>query len=731
MSVHQVSHGTSLLLRYHALRQSGEPARADELLQLALQVPEYRPEALIWRGLDALQAEQPQHAFLLLAKACEVLEKRSDLVALLAHCAQAQERPRQALALLQDAWCRNADDETLRLALLKACQATCDTSPLLRRILEQADTLQQGNAMLQPGSAGLPDMPQPARDERLPAADSLPVDILIPVYDGLAETLACIDSVLDNRRLNRTPQRLVVLDDASPNRKLVQRLQALARKGRITYIRQPHNLGFIGNMNCGMRLHSRGDVVWLNADTRVHGDWLDRLRDTAYQSGDIASVTPLTNNGELMSFPVSCVSQPMPDPARQAELDTLARQLAQPALEIETGCGFCLYIKRQALDTVGYLDEIHLQRGYGEETDWCQRARMQGWKHMGAVNVFVAHQGGISFGSEKSLRVAQNNALLRRRYPEAEQRYTAFYLRDPLRPARDTLQRARLPGLARRLKKSRTLHITPHGHSTATLRLEYRNQGQHSLASLRLEIDDLPLVLDYRLPADIAQLHEDLAQLPLADWQLDYRGHCPSALLEMLEQSALPGEIALHDTRLFERPALLRKARHVRLPWHTLLGTCQASHPQINWQVQPRSECTAAPRPAAPPCALLIADRPSSPQLTARWRHLARALQRQRATLQLLLPADTPLDADLLKLGNLHRLPDIDGLTAQEVLSLCGCNAALSLDDAPTLDWPAPELAAQYGLPLYAPDSAIAHEAAALPLAELLASTGLTNVLEA
>lgn len=731
MSVHQVSHGTSLLLRYHALRQSGEPARADELLQLALQVPEYRPEALLWMALDALHATRPQYAFLLLADACKHLDTRSDLIALLAHCAQRQEKPRQATRLLTAAWQRNPHDETLRLALLKACQEDAAFPPLLRQILQQNDMPAVNAALQRPEaptlSSGMPQTTgQPPK-----TTGNLPVDILIPVYDGLAETLACIDSVLDNRRLNRTPQRLVVLDDASPNRKLVQRLQALARKGRITYIRQPHNLGFIGNMNHGMRLHSRGDVVWLNADTRVHGDWLDRLRDTAYQSGDIASVTPLTNNGELMSFPVSCISHPMPGAAEHAALDNLARQLAQPALEIETGCGFCLYIKRQALDTVGYLDEIHLQRGYGEETDWCQRARMQGWKHMGALDVFVAHQGGISFGSEKSLRVAQNNALLRRRYPEAEQRYTAFYLRDPLRPARDALQRARLPGLARRLKKSRTLHIAPHSHSTATLRLEYRNQGQHSLASLRLEIDALPLILDYRLPADIAQLHEDLAQLPLADWQLDYHGHCPSALLEMLEQSALPGEIALHDTHLFERPGLLHKARHVRLPWHALLGTCQASHPQINWQVQPRSGRTAAPRPATPPCALLIADRPSSPQLTARWRHLARALQRQRTTLQLLLPADTPLDADLLKLGNLHRLPDIDGLTAQEVLTLCGCNAALSLDDTPTLDWPAPELAAQYGLPLYAPDSAIAHEAAALPLAELLATTGLTNVLEA
>ncbi|EPN68250.1 glycosyl transferase family protein, partial [Pseudomonas syringae pv. actinidiae ICMP 19096] len=90
--------------------------------------------------------------------------------------------------------------------------------------------------------------------------------------------------------------------------------------------------------------------------------------------------------------------------------------------------------KRKALDSVGYLDEVELLRGYGEETDWCLRARGLGWRHVGAPNVFVAHQGGISFGAEKALRVAHNNAILKRRYPDASSRYENFCLRDPIRP---------------------------------------------------------------------------------------------------------------------------------------------------------------------------------------------------------------------------------------------------------------------------------------------------------
>ncbi len=267
-----------------------------------------------------------------------------------------------------------------------------------------------------------------------------PIDILVPVFKGVAATLDCLDSLLRHSQANRTAHRIIVLDDASPEAELTQTLDRLAAQGRIQLVRHPANLGFIRNMNRGMAMHPERDVVWLNADTRVHGDWLDRLRTVAYQADDIASVTPFSNNGELMSFPESRIAHPMPDARRHAELDDAAREASPAAVELEMGCGFCFYIKRRALDAIGYLDEVALKRGYGEESDWCLRARAKGWRHMGATHVFVAHAGGHSFGPEKALRVAQNNAVLRRRYPDAERRFDAFVARDPLRPAREALR---------------------------------------------------------------------------------------------------------------------------------------------------------------------------------------------------------------------------------------------------------------------------------------------------
>src|SRR5690606_8950541 len=130
-----------------------------------------------------------------------------------------------------------------------------------------------------------------------------------------------------------------VLNDASPNTELTQALSQLAQAGKIVHIVRPANLGFIRNMNRGMALHTDRDVVWLNADTQVHGNWLDRLRAAAYASKKTASAAPFTNNGELLSFPESRVSHPMPSRQELVQLDSLAKKQPATPITIEVGCG--------------------------------------------------------------------------------------------------------------------------------------------------------------------------------------------------------------------------------------------------------------------------------------------------------------------------------------------------------------------------------------------------------
>jgi GT2 family glycosyltransferase len=281
------------------------------------------------------------------------------------------------------------------------------------------------------------------------------VDVLIPVYEGREHALACIQSVIEAQSLNQTPHEIIVLDDASDDPVLIAELNQLAQNRRITLVRHPANLGFIRNINRGMALHSSTvrlqsdgadtkqlgrDVLWLNSDTRVMGNWLDRLRELAYASPATASVTPWSNHGEAMSLAGFQVPSHMPTATEQQAIDQVLKYLTLPAQTLVSGCGFCFYIKRQAIDEVGYLDELSLIDGYGEETDWCMRARRLGWQHLGATNVFVAHEGGQSFGARKQLLAKHNNAIIRQRYPLVDRIHDAFRDHDPLQALRVTIE---------------------------------------------------------------------------------------------------------------------------------------------------------------------------------------------------------------------------------------------------------------------------------------------------
>ncbi|QBE64813.1 glycosyltransferase family 2 protein [Pseudoduganella lutea] len=297
---------------------------------------------------------------------------------------------------------------------------------------------------------------------RTDAADQpRPVSVVIPVYRELALVQACLNSVLASLKENTTPARVVVVDDASPEPALSAWLDKQAAAGRITLLRNACNLGFIETVNRGMRELPDHDVLLLNADTQVHGNWIDRLARALYAEADIASVTPWTNNGEISSFPVMSQAAPAPDTRELAALDDTAAATTAGNVELPSCCGFTMLIRRTVLDGVGMLDGTALVRGYGEEVDWCMRARAAGWRHLHVTNVFVAHAGTVSFRAEKTLRVAQNRSVLVARYPSYYPEFTAFKRDDPLAAARAVL-RAALPAsrAAGWLRKADTAQAT-------------------------------------------------------------------------------------------------------------------------------------------------------------------------------------------------------------------------------------------------------------------------------
>lgn len=252
-------------------------------------------------------------------------------------------------------------------------------------------------------------------------------DLVIPVFNGLTYVIESIKSVL--RHSDLTKSCLYLIDDGS-DAHTVDYLRAVAAEHRnIVVHTNGDNIGFVKSCNIGIELGTSASVVLLNSDVVVTSGWLDRLLECAASDPRIASVNPVTNHA-------SQIQLPMAPGANFKGMDYVLRQNAGCDYpDIVTGVGFCLLLRRSALEEVGKFDEV-FGRGYCEESDLCMRLTTAGWRTVLADNVYIYHRGGGTF-TDRDGRYQRNRAIFDSRWKrEYERQYNQFRKNDPLAPLR-------------------------------------------------------------------------------------------------------------------------------------------------------------------------------------------------------------------------------------------------------------------------------------------------------
>ncbi|WP_299151796.1 glycosyltransferase [uncultured Tateyamaria sp.] len=271
------------------------------------------------------------------------------------------------------------------------------------------------------------------------ASDDTPVTIIIPVYnafDLLAELLNRVALHTD------VPHHIVLIDDCSPDPRVRPFLRGWVQgqpRGSVSLIENVKNRGFVGSVNAGFDIAAQRneDVILLNSDAMVPSGWASRLMAPIRARADIASVTPMSNDAEIFTAPHICERVDIVDGAVDV-IDARARCLNVGATwqDTPTGVGFCMAMSRHYLNLVPQFDTV-FGRGYGEEVDWCQKARANGGYNVAHPGLFVQHKGAASFGSAEKLEmIQQNNQKIVARYPSFDAEVQDFIRRDPLATAR-------------------------------------------------------------------------------------------------------------------------------------------------------------------------------------------------------------------------------------------------------------------------------------------------------
>lgn len=225
--------------------------------------------------------------------------------------------------------------------------------------------------------------------------------IIILTYNKLEYTQMCIESI--RKYTSPKSYEIIVVDNNSTD----GTREWLAEQTSILTIFNEENSGFPKGCNQGIEIASGASILLLNNDVLVTENWLDLLNDCLFSSEDIGAVGPISNSAygdQEIEVSYSDFDE-MWNFANQ--YNRTSEPLWKQRLKL---IGFCMLIKREALEKVGLLDEL-FSPGLCEDSDYSFRLTNKGYKLMLCKNVFIHHFGSTSFNemAEKYKQLWERN----------------------------------------------------------------------------------------------------------------------------------------------------------------------------------------------------------------------------------------------------------------------------------------------------------------------------------
>lgn len=231
------------------------------------------------------------------------------------------------------------------------------------------------------------------------------VSIVIPVFNALPLTQKCIRSLYEVGK--EIPFELIIVDNASTDG-TSNWLKTESRKhSDFRIFTMKENIGFGPAVNHGIR-QSQGDfIVILNSDTIVSPLWLTNLLSVMQTDDKIGIVSPVTNfvgEGPQIDEAAKDLTD---NPSAVYEYARSIASRVQVTFDPNRLVFFCVALRRELIDVIGYLDEAY-EKGNYEDDDYCMRTRIAGYKLAIAHNSFVYHHGSATF---KKNRISHNQYM--------------------------------------------------------------------------------------------------------------------------------------------------------------------------------------------------------------------------------------------------------------------------------------------------------------------------------
>lgn len=217
--------------------------------------------------------------------------------------------------------------------------------------------------------------------------------IIIVAYKAQDYLQACIDSI----NASNSKHFEIIIVDNSPEPLFEPNAFANPDK----YLFTGKNIGFAAACNLGAK-HATGQILcFLNPDTQVYCDWLERMsRYLVSEGGPCHAVGPVSNNVAGIQKNIFHFGA------------TGTRETWQP-VPAQVLIGFCLMMAKSTYDQLGGMDEGCFLGCDDLDLSW--RMREQGMKLGVATDVYIHHECHKSMeqNPDKAKLIAQSEAYLK------------------------------------------------------------------------------------------------------------------------------------------------------------------------------------------------------------------------------------------------------------------------------------------------------------------------------
>ena len=210
--------------------------------------------------------------------------------------------------------------------------------------------------------------------------------VIVPVHNQGEYLKKCINSFIDYTFVNR--YELIVVNDGSTDKDtniFINYLESLSPF--ITVLKNQTAQGFSAACNKGIQYaldnFDFNCLCLLNSDAEVVTEnWFDKVEEKFVTGNKIGVASVMSNNAMAQTV---------------KNIDKYLNEIEQkPTVYCNFVHGFCYFISKELIETIGLFDETTFPH-YGSEDDYSLKSIKSGFKNIIVGSVFVKHNNETSY----------------------------------------------------------------------------------------------------------------------------------------------------------------------------------------------------------------------------------------------------------------------------------------------------------------------------------------------